>query len=352
MKAWRVHQYGVPSEVLQLDDVDEPDARRRRAEDPRHVGHAELQRPRRHPRPLQDRAAAGSVHPGHGSARHRRRLRPGRRGVARPACRRDSVGRVRRLRRVRRRTGEHDVRDADRHARSRGGRDLHAVPPGVARALRTGPRAAGRDPARARGRGRRRLGGAPARRARRRARLRDRGLAREDEVVPRARRRARDQLPGDRFRRGGARRDRRSRRRRRVRRGERRRDAADVPVHGLQRPAHPRRLRVGHRAGRRRTRAAAGAVRQLLARRRVPRLRRRSGGVQAAERVQLPVAPRRRAAARRAAGAVRGGQAPRRSSARRSRSSTSRPRSTRWNNARPSAVRLSVCKWYEGFRTA
>ena len=24
MKAWRVHQYGVPSEVLQLDDVDEP----------------------------------------------------------------------------------------------------------------------------------------------------------------------------------------------------------------------------------------------------------------------------------------------------------------------------------------
>ena len=26
MKAWRVHQYGAPRDVLQLDDVDEPEA--------------------------------------------------------------------------------------------------------------------------------------------------------------------------------------------------------------------------------------------------------------------------------------------------------------------------------------
>ena len=75
--------------------------------------------------------------------------------------------------------GEHGVRDADRHARVRSGRDLHAVPPRVARALRARPAAAGRDAARARGRGRCGLGRDPARRARRRARVRDRGIGRE-----------------------------------------------------------------------------------------------------------------------------------------------------------------------------
>ena len=97
-------------------------------------------------------------------------------------------------------------------------------------------------------------------------------------------------------------------------------------------------LRVGHRARRRRAGAAAGAVRELLARRRVPRVRRRSGRVQAAERLQLPGAPRRRATARRAAGPVRGGQAPRDRRPGRCRSPSCRPRSTRWSNARPSAV--------------
>ena len=69
--------------------------------------------------------------------------------------------------------------------------------------------------------------------------------------------------------------------RRGIRCSERRRHAEDIPVHGVQRPPHPRRLRFRHRTRRRGTGAATGAVRELLARRRVPRVRRRPRGVQA-----------------------------------------------------------------------
>ena len=289
VKAWRVHEYGAPREALSLDDVDEPSPGadelkiRVTSSDP------ELQRPRRHPRPVQDRAAPGSVHPGHGGARHRRRLRRGRRAVDRSApVVRDPVGRFGGYARIRAVAPASmafempsDMPEAEAAA---------IFMPFHLAWLALYERAhvqANRDVARACGRGRRGLGRAAARRAGRRTRARDRGVAGEDTLVPRARGRACDQLSGDRLRRGGTRRDRRPRRRCRLRRGQRRRDDPDVPVHGVQRPAHPRRVRVGYRTGGRRPCAAARAVRQLLVGRRVPRVRGRPGDVQAVERVQL-----------------------------------------------------------------
>ena len=187
MKAWRVHQYGAPGEVLQLDDVDEPAP-----------GAGELKirvtsvtlnfndldgihgRYKTVPRPV-------PYIPGMEVLGVVEECGAGRRRVARPACRGDPVA-----------------------ARSAATRSTSSRPPrwrSRCRADMPEPEAAaifmpfhlawlalyerarvqaGRDLARARGRGRRGIGRDPARRARRRARVRHRGLAREDRAVPRA----------------------------------------------------------------------------------------------------------------------------------------------------------------------
>ena len=82
----------------------------------------------------------------------------------------------------------------------------------------------------------------------------------------------------------------------------------------------------------------SGAVRELRPRRRVPRVRRRPDRVQARHDVQLPRAPRRRARARRARRPRPRRAASGRSSAARCRSTGSPTGSTRWRAARRSAA--------------
>ena len=119
MRAWRTHEYGErPTEVLRLDTVPIPDARRGRGARSRAGDPAQPERSRTHHRRQHDGAARAAVQPGHGGDGGRRRVRRRRRGVAGPARRRDAEGRQRRLRRVRDLSGRLRVRDARRRFRS------------------------------------------------------------------------------------------------------------------------------------------------------------------------------------------------------------------------------------------
>ena len=133
--------------------------------------------------------------PGHGGHGRRRRVRRRRRGVAGPARRRDAEGRERRLRRVRDLPGGVGVR----HARGRS--RCPARPRCTSRSISRGSGCSTAPSCRPgesvlihAARRRLGLGRDPAREARGRACVRDRGHRREGAAVPRPRRRRRDQL--------------------------------------------------------------------------------------------------------------------------------------------------------------
>ena len=98
MRAWRLHEYGRPTEVLKARHGARPGTRRRRAAGAG-AGHpVQPQRPRTHHRRQHDGAPRAAVQPGDGSHGRRRRVRRGRRRVAGSPRRRDAQGRARRLR--------------------------------------------------------------------------------------------------------------------------------------------------------------------------------------------------------------------------------------------------------------
>ena len=110
-----------------------------------------------------------------------------------------------------RRPERHGVRNAAgvRVGRHAGGGRVLPVPPVVARPARTGAAAGGRDRSHSRRRRRGRLRGDPTRQRGRRPGHRHGRLGRQARAVPVAGRLGRHQLPGRRFRRGGARGNRR-----------------------------------------------------------------------------------------------------------------------------------------------
>ena len=118
MRAWRIHEYGQPEDVLVLDDVPIPAPGSRRGARARAGDPAQPQRSRTHHRRQHDGAPRTAVQPGHGGHGRRRRVRRRRGRVAGRARRRDAEGRARRLRRVRDLPGRLGVRDARRRSRS------------------------------------------------------------------------------------------------------------------------------------------------------------------------------------------------------------------------------------------
>ena len=200
MRAWRTHEYGRPTEVLQLDTVPVPTPE---------AGEVRV-RVQAIPFNLNDleRITGGNMmvrpelpySPGMEVMGIVDACGDGHRGVAGPPRRRDAEGRERRLRRVRDLPGGVDVRHARVDPAARRGRALLPVPSRVARPVRPRRAAGRRECAHPRRRRRLGIGRGPTREARRRARVRDRRHRREGAAVPRPRRRRRDQLQRGRLR--------------------------------------------------------------------------------------------------------------------------------------------------------
>ena len=308
MKAWRLHEYGAPRDVLRLEEVPIPGARAARAPRARGRDHAQLQRSRRHHRPLSHGAPAPALHPGHGGARARGGRGRGRRRLAGQARVRDPGRRIRRLCRAGGLPRGLRIRDAGRHPGSR------KPPRSSSRSISPGSRcssAGASRAARACSSTRPRAGSVSAAvQLARHAGARVFATAGSDAKLALCRELGADvaiNYRKDAFDDARQRGHRRPRRRRRVRLGRRRRDRPVLPLHGVQRAAALAGLRIRDRGrGRSDVHAAPAAVRQLLARRRVLGVHGRSARVPAPDRLQLPLARGRRARAPRGARAACG----------------------------------------------